>query len=1259
MCRQIAWNFELPKDDIPDEMSPLCAFFKKQLTNATQDRPIVIFLDSLDQLSSADGAHGLAWLPSTLPPHVKCMVSTLPNYYGILDTARKMIPGQENYIEVKPLGENLGIEILQMWLKNKKRTVSEPQMAIVKDALSRCNLPLFVKLVFGEVMRWKSYSKPQLTTLKYAIHDSIMKLLDRIEAQHGKLLVSHALAYLTASKSGLSEAELEDLLSLDEKVLNDVYQYHLPPVRRIPPLLWTRIRNDLPSYFAEREADGVNVIFWYHRQFIEASRERYFRNINFLNEIHANMADYFLGVWGGIPKPFEYSELQRQRFLLDETKGESDRKVPEQPLFFTDLKTGKLARYNLRKLNELPFHLVRSKRMEDLYNEVLFNFRWLNAKLSCMPLTSILADFEDAMEQENDKNIKILADTLRLSASILTKHPHMVGPQIIGRLLPYFNSYDKIRSVIQQCDVDGTDINALVPSYHCLHTPGGPLQYSLEGHPFAPFGVSVTSDARYLVSVSNIFIIWDLNNGDVFRTITPHIQGIMQNLVISPDDRTAVSYNNNNQVIMCHVTRGDFKVFDLPLESNMSEAVIGAAASNSVFVVWAAKEWFLYTNEGELKYKRSIEKHRGLIIQIEIGDSEDIYLVKKVEKRIPGVESEEDMVLEVHNSDPVLGPFDFHSAIALSRGKQILYTCLAISDNAVACYTRDAKCWKYARSLVENCDKLYSLALSLDECYLVGAVVLGYKLWDLRLGTVLELPLPLGVRNIPVKNQITSPVVFSRESEFVVACVRKNIYVWDTKSGELSKTLDAHFGRIIQIVAVPKINKVISSSIDKSIKVWNFDNIMEDVHSIDRHDKPIDAISLASNGYIGATTTRNCVGIWNLEDGRLVKILANSAHSSIVTHALITSDSQNVVSAESGHVLIWDIEKECVLCSELQKDVYQMMLTDEDKKAIVISKLSAGKARCVCRWIPSGEQVYQFEYAVRKFRNAVVTSDGLYLVVPATDDKPADILSLYHAKTGTHLYNMTPRYSDYKEFGHLVAMPSDSNHVALMDSDKGNVWDIKKKHFVRSVRKWNGVCSCNGKYGLYAPNRGGLELLELKTGKTVHTLIPRVAEGVFSVSTMFMKNDQHVVYYHSGRRSIRVFRVCDGQQIADYKAHAEIKAMASTEGGTCLVLGAEDGSVVVLAISDPKNKDNNTMFLNALPSRQMACTPVDSPKKTPVQQEQQMQVAMESDIETPPGSPSKIMTDGNNKFASAVHVARFAAKGKLNRVKGSSACVLQ
>ena len=66
---------------------------------------------------------------------------------------------------------------------------------------------------------------------------------------------------------GLSEPEIEDLISMDDKVLEDIYQYHLPPVRRIPPLLWTRIRADLPGYLVETEADGVIVVKWYHKQF--------------------------------------------------------------------------------------------------------------------------------------------------------------------------------------------------------------------------------------------------------------------------------------------------------------------------------------------------------------------------------------------------------------------------------------------------------------------------------------------------------------------------------------------------------------------------------------------------------------------------------------------------------------------------------------------------------------------------------------------------------------------------------------------------------------------------------------------------------------------------------------------------------------------------------------------------------------------------------------------------------------------------------
>ena len=45
--------------------------------------------------------------------------------------------------------------------------------------------------------------------------DSVFQLFERVENKHGWMLVSHALSYITASKNGVSEPEIEDFISLD------------------------------------------------------------------------------------------------------------------------------------------------------------------------------------------------------------------------------------------------------------------------------------------------------------------------------------------------------------------------------------------------------------------------------------------------------------------------------------------------------------------------------------------------------------------------------------------------------------------------------------------------------------------------------------------------------------------------------------------------------------------------------------------------------------------------------------------------------------------------------------------------------------------------------------------------------------------------------------------------------------------------------------------------------------------------------------
>lgn len=219
ICNQIWFHFNRSLDqNVPSDLNRLVSYFRSLLALATTERPICIFLDSVDQLSPADGAHHLSWFPLSLPAHCKLVVSVVSNYFGILDRLRRILDQPASFIHIPPLGVDLAIDVIRAWLAGANRTVSAEQWSVVQQVLEGCNIPLYTKMVFGEISRWRSFYKPYLTTLAVNIHDSVIKLFERIENQHGRVLVSHAFGYVTLSKGGLTETELEDLLSLDEQV---------------------------------------------------------------------------------------------------------------------------------------------------------------------------------------------------------------------------------------------------------------------------------------------------------------------------------------------------------------------------------------------------------------------------------------------------------------------------------------------------------------------------------------------------------------------------------------------------------------------------------------------------------------------------------------------------------------------------------------------------------------------------------------------------------------------------------------------------------------------------------------------------------------------------------------------------------------------------------------------------------------------------------------------------------------------------------
>ena len=360
--------------------------------------------------------------------------------------------------------------IVDYWLKAAGRELTSEQKQTVLAAFQWCPLPLYLKLAFDEACRWKSYTPAAETALATTVRDLINALFERVERLHGNTLVGHALAYVTASKNGLSEPELEDLLSLDDDVLNDVYQYWTPPVRRLPPLLWLRIRAEIGDYLTDRGADDVRVMSWYHRQFTEVARERYLP-ADQATKIHQSMSEYFLGKWSdGVKKPYVDKKGE---------EGSSDRLVAKQPLMF-DVNDNKPI-FNLRMLNELPYHLLKSLQLECLKSEALCNFEFVQAKLRATSLEAVLEDVAAATDAfPDDSDLPEIEKTLQLSAVALRRDDRQLGTQLLARLFPHLHDDpdpSAIRKMLRQ--VYHSSVPCLIPNRKCLTTPGGALVSSM------------------------------------------------------------------------------------------------------------------------------------------------------------------------------------------------------------------------------------------------------------------------------------------------------------------------------------------------------------------------------------------------------------------------------------------------------------------------------------------------------------------------------------------------------------------------------------------------------------------------------------------------------------------------------------------------------------------------------------------------------------------------------------------------------------
>ena len=424
------------------------------------------------------------------PSNAKFVFSTLNNHGNIIENMKRITAIKEkNYIEIETLDYEKAVSIFGKLLTSSQKTLTEIQKEEIFKLFRTADLyPLYVNLVFNIAKNWSSYDKIpkdlENFTVFNKIENCIFHIFNNLENDYGKLLVSRCLFYLTSSdESGISDVELEDVLSLDDELLNHIFEYHLPPIRKFPISLWNRIKYSLKDYITQREIDGVNVNCWYHRKFLEVARLLYVDNIksDLKDELNNNILDVFNEKWKTNPKPFMISEAIAKRNGLENLNLTAIRYTSNQPIKFS---TKGIDRYNIRKINKVLSTAIRLDdsvlRSKVLLEDIFLNYEFLTAAFHnyfdlsnyLLSENTIVIDFmicfTKQIYHENDHLVltaTIIQQIMMFNSYWLNKFPHSTALQLLTRLLSFYGISESVTKFIDECDKKSPKDCALVPTF--------------------------------------------------------------------------------------------------------------------------------------------------------------------------------------------------------------------------------------------------------------------------------------------------------------------------------------------------------------------------------------------------------------------------------------------------------------------------------------------------------------------------------------------------------------------------------------------------------------------------------------------------------------------------------------------------------------------------------------------------------------------------------------------------------------------------
>ncbi|CAF1262624.1 unnamed protein product [Rotaria magnacalcarata] len=447
--------------DIPSNLDNVKECLENIFIHIPKTEILVVLLDSIDQLQITDLKNLSIWLPTKFPSrNFKFIISTIPDIeidrvtVDIHEKLRTIYDNDIIEVEINSLNQNLAGQVLDYWLERDHRCLTMAQREWIQEKFSKQQhflTPLFVALLYDQTLSWHSYDTtpdPAFLAIKQT-RGAIEYLFNQLGVKHGQMLFQRSMSYLQLS-GGLSELELEDILTLDDEILKSIFVHYLPPfdLFRLPSTLWIRIKNDMHKYLVEKDIDNIPCIYFYHRSF------QYYQTMDFkklrlehqTKELLEKTRLFYFANQYKETFDMSYSPKLANKYRLSTTIISANRRLTEQKPF----KQKKTNQYNLRRLHQLYINL---NRYDFVHEWTIFNYDFLSAFLLCgeYKMSNFLFEMSIGAHDPNGE-LRFLLKQFETSTEILDQHPNNLPFELIYRFFPFLNELPTLTcNLIDRC----------------------------------------------------------------------------------------------------------------------------------------------------------------------------------------------------------------------------------------------------------------------------------------------------------------------------------------------------------------------------------------------------------------------------------------------------------------------------------------------------------------------------------------------------------------------------------------------------------------------------------------------------------------------------------------------------------------------------------------------------------------------------------------------------------------------------------------